>query len=271
MKETLSLTEKEVIFGSNTGDKQSLSADLYRKGSPVQNEKKSLSRFAEGGRALNVFEDILPSAKIKMLKRDQVKEKDVVPAMLTKGEFVFSKRSSSQIGEGLLREINQYKRGGHVSGPGGIDKVGPVMLQAGEFVINAKSVKDIEQDKPGVLSGLNSNPRVAQSLLSGFRNGGLVGSPMGQDKTAATSAGYIENSVTADLNQSPEIQNQSQDSTVTNNINISVNIDKNGDAETSTSPEGASDEYEGAQFSDRIKEAVIRVIREEKRVGGDLY
>ena len=36
--------------------------------------------------------------------------------------------------------IQGYSSGGKVYGPGGIDKVGPVMLDKGEYVVRASSV-----------------------------------------------------------------------------------------------------------------------------------
>ena len=55
----------------------------------------------------------------------------------------------------------------------------------------------------------------------------------------------------------------------TNNININISIDKSG-AEVE-SQEGGEDSYEKERnLSMKIKGAVLEVIREEKRIGGEL-
>ena len=55
----------------------------------------------------------------------------------------------------------------------------------------------------------------------------------------------------------------------TNNINVNVTIDQSGQEKVST--DSSSGSYEEEQkLSMKIKSAVLDVIREEKRIGGEL-
>jgi len=53
-------------------------------------------------------------------------------------------------------QFSYFSGGGKVRGPGGIDKVGPVMLDRGEYVIKASSVNNVEKQYPGFFDKLNS-------------------------------------------------------------------------------------------------------------------
>lgn len=58
-------------------------------------------------------------------------------------------------------------------------------------------------------------------------------------------------------------------SETTNNINVNVTIDQSGQEKVST--DSSSGSYEEEQkLSMKIKSAVLDVIREEKRIGGEL-
>ena len=133
-------------------------------------------------------------------------------------------------------KINKYAAGGMIHGKSGIDQI-PAMLSEGEYVIKASSAR--QMGKP-MLDKINAGK---------FYEGGAVGS---EEQKASVSSG------------------------LTNNINISVNIDKNGNVQQDsgqTSGDGASsdsDQFAGQKISERIKTEVVSVLMEEKRPGGIL-
>jgi hypothetical protein len=124
--------------------------------------------------------------------------------------------------------------GGRVEGPGGIDQVGPVMLDKGEYVIRASSVNNIEKKYPGFFDRLNSMK---------MNQGGPV--------TAAPPATTAEAETSTTQNSS-------------SNVTVNINISSGGQA--SVEGGGGGDQA----FASKIKDAVVGVIAQEKRVGGML-
>jgi hypothetical protein len=122
--------------------------------------------------------------------------------------------------------------GGKVFGPAGVDKVGPVMLDRGEYVIKASSVNKVEKQYPGFFEKLNS---------AKMNEGGLVESSSSVNKS--------ESNVS---------------STSSNNVTVNINIASDGS--TSVNGGGVSEQ----EFAGKIKQAVLSVISTEKRVGGML-
>ena len=59
-------------------------------------------------------------------------------------------------------------------------------------------------------------------------------------------------------------------SATTNNINVSVKIDSSGRETVESSAEGEGSYQREKDLSMKIKSAVLEVIRQEKRVGGEL-
>ena len=129
----------------------------------------------------------------------------------------------------------KFSTGGKVFGPAGIDKVGPVLLDKGEYVIKASTVSNVEKQYPGFFDRLNSQK---------MNQGGVVQS------TASPKSTTEEN-----------ISNDNSSSNVTVNINVSA-----GGGEASVSGGDVSQQ----EFGNRIKDAVIGVISEQKRAGGML-
>ena len=181
--------------------------------------------------------------------------------MLTNGEFVFSKKSAEAIGPEALTKINRFAEGGHVFGRGGIDNVGPVMLNEGEFVVRAESARRMESKTPGILSMLNERPQAARGLL-GYQEGG----PVGSTTPAPMQSAVYEANPTSE----PKATTEGGESGVTNNINISVNVASDGSASVTTNSEEGSDYSQAKGFSEKIKSSVLDVIQQEKRVGGSL-
>jgi TP901 family phage tail tape measure protein len=112
----------------------------------------------------------------------------------------------------------------------------PAMLTGGEFVMN-KGVVD--------KYGIDFFNRLNQGNVSAFQSGGLVG---GSDASTVAGGGAGE---------------------MTNNITITVNIDKDGNTNSNT--EGGTDESSGKQLAKRVHQVVIGTLIEEKRPGGLLY
>ena len=139
--------------------------------------------------------------------------------------------------ENLMRNIPGMSAGGKVFGPSGIDKVGPIMLDKGEYVVKSSSVQKMEKKYPGFFDKINSMK---------MNQGGMVGS-----KT----------------NPSSKVVNNdnSNSSSSSDNVNITINISSDGSA--SNQGDGNVDQQNLAK---QIQEAVVGVIGQEKRVGGSL-
>jgi TP901 family phage tail tape measure protein len=125
--------------------------------------------------------------------------------------------------------IQGYSSGGKVYGPGGIDKVGPVMLDKGEYVVRASSVNSIEKQFPGFFDQLNAMR---------FNQGGSVGGTQSKSESSSQQSG-----------------------------NVTVNINVASDGSSSSSSSGGGSEQ---QMASKIKDAVVGIIAQEKRVGGML-
>jgi hypothetical protein len=190
-----------------------------------------------------------------------------VPAMLTKGESVIPSAIAKRMGYNNLKNINRSGELPIVDGPGGIDNVGPVPMNPGDFVIKRSSTQKLAKKNPHLMKLAMQNPGVFRNggVVRGYYNGGVVGSSDGTsvvpqyDQPAANQQ---------DQSRAMQSSDKGRGST-TNNINITVNIDEKGGEKTTS--DGASSGAAGEQqLSMKIKSAVLEVIREEKRVGGEL-
>ena len=130
--------------------------------------------------------------------------------------------------------IQKRNEGGVIQGTPGIDRV-PAMLTEGEYVINAQAARRI---------GVSTLDRINAGK---YNSGGLVGDSTNSDPTTGSGAN-------------------------TNNINITVNVSSENKVSENSSQNGEPEEKkkkEGAdQLSQRIKQEVITVIKEENRPGG---
>jgi TP901 family phage tail tape measure protein len=133
---------------------------------------------------------------------------------------------------GAQSQTMGMSKGGKVFGPSGVDKVGPIMLDRGEYVIKAPSVRKIEKQNPGFFDRLN-----------GMKDGGIVG----QSK-----------------NSSSPKDSQSKNETQSN-VTININVSSSG--ETTVSGNG---DQSNQMTASKIKDAVVGVIAGEKRMGGSL-
>ena len=131
--------------------------------------------------------------------------------------------------------VVELATGGRIPETSGIDTV-PAMLSGGEFVMNAAATKRIG---PSTLNQMNS---------------------------AGGDAGSTLNSNTELLAKLDELISASKDSA--RNVNVSVSNGSNSEEKKTdnTSSNSPSD----AALSKKIKDAVVKVLMEEKRIGGVL-
>lgn len=128
-----------------------------------------------------------------------------------------------------------FSGGGKVYGPAGIDKVGPILLDRGEYVVKASTVSNVEKQYPGFFDRLNSMK---------MNQGG----PVVDSKSPASV-----------VNNEGDVSNSTSSSNVTININVS-----GSEASMSGGEAGQQD------FARKVKDAVVGVIAQEKRSGGML-
>ena len=202
-----------------------------------------------------------------------------VPAMLTRGESIIPGDVAKKIGYDNLNKMNNTGEFPIVKGRGGIDNVGPVSLNSGDFVLKQSATNKLNRTNPNLMRFAASNPEgFRRTAARGYYNGGVVGSELTYPSTSMGSGGQYG------TRQAPELSPQtgsgdtgssssSSGGAVTNNINVNVTIDKAG-GEVSTESndtQGAASSYsKEKELSQKIKAAVLDVIRQEKRVGGEL-
>lgn len=202
--------------------------------SAFQPEKRKEYHTSIDNSQVNAFRDYQINQQTKsdrfLNKNTSISQNNISSAYSIGGGNLFSNEEQF-----IKRNSYGMSEGGRVQGPAGIDKVGPVMLDRGEFVIKASSVNKVEKQYPGFFDQLNTMK---------FNQGGVV------DPSASS----------ANVQNSEVTNNQSSSSNVTVNINVSAG------GETTVNG-GAGDQQ---AFASKIKEAVVNVISQEKRVGGML-
>ena len=105
------------------------------------------------------------------------------------------------------------------------------LLMDGEYVMGAEAASSLGSETLNSMNNLN------------FANGGAVGgSTMSSGGSADVGA-----------------------------VNIEINIDKDGSATDSATGSGEEDPQKAREFSRKIKDVVLNVINEEKRVSGSLF
>jgi len=147
----------------------------------------------------------------------------------------FDNKSNYFRDQSYQNKTMHMSKGGKVHGPGGIDKVGPVMLDKGEYVVKASSVQKVEKKYPGFFNKLNTIK---------MNQGGIVDSP--ESKKTET------------------VNTQSENQTNSSNVTVNINVSPNG----SVSTEGGGPNEQ--EFASRIKDAVVNVISQEQKIGGVL-
>jgi hypothetical protein len=195
-----------------------------------------------------------------------------IPAMLTAGEAYVPAEMAKKIGYDSLNRMNKE---GIVKGPGGIDNVGPVGLNPGDFIIRKSSTDKLLNANPNGLRDSLMGGGFTRRATQGYYDGGMAGDSLTVPAQALTPRqSSFDTSVSgAGVGEaSPEVgpPASKSSSTTTNNINVSVKIDGAG-RETVEGSTGGEESYQREKdLSMKIKGAVLEVIRQEKRVGGEL-
>ena len=200
-----------------------------------------------------------------------------IPSMLTAGEGFIPASIAKRIGYGNLDTMNKTGSLPIVQGPGGIDKVGPVGLSEGDFIIRKSSTDKLMRENPNMMRFALQNPDGFRRGETGYYEGGIVGtgdfSSTSMPTSSASSTGQpvnrIQPLIEAAEAQQKEKATHSQNNEVTNNINVSVTIDSSGNETVEASSPKESYEQE-QELAMKIKSKVLEVIREEKRLGGEL-
>ena len=197
-----------------------------------------------------------------------------VPTMLTAGEGFIPAPIAQRIGYNNLDHMNSTGEMPTVQGPGGRDNVGPMGLSEGDFIIRKSSTDKLLNNNPNMMRFAMQNPDGFRRGAQGYYEGGLVG---GSDLTMSASSlspqqgrGPGESSLGGEVSQETSKGTTAQGSSeTTNNISINVSIDSAGSEKmTEGSAEGSYEEERNLSL--KIKSAVLDVIREEKRIGGEL-
>ncbi len=203
-----------------------------------------------------------------------------IPAMLTAGEGFVPAAIAKRIGYDTLNKINKTGQMPVIQGRGGIDKVGPVGLTEGDFIIKKNSTDKLLRENPNMMKFALQNPDGFRKGETGYYNGGVVGGmksspapPMGRSGPAARTQPSSIIQAASQTQMGPQSTRGTSSnlgsSETTNNINVNVTIDQSGQEKVST--DSSSGSYEEEQkLSMKIKSAVLDVIREEKRIGGEL-
>ena len=199
-----------------------------------------------------------------------------VPAMLTAGEGFIPASVAKKIGYGNLDHMNKTGELPVIQGKGGIDNVGPVGLGEGDFIIRKSSTDKLLKSNPNTMRFAMQNPEGFKKGEYGYYEGGIVGtgskssypsiSPSSRSNSSSANLSRSESSAAP---QSSQASSGAQSGAITNNISVNVKIDQSGSE--SISSEGENQSYEKERdLSLKIKTAVIDVIRQEKRIGGEL-
>ena len=144
--------------------------------------------------------------------------------------------SDGSCSNGVCAMPQGFSQGGKVVGRGGIDKIGPIMLDQGEYVVKADSVSKIEKNNPGFFDRLNS--------MNMMNQGGVVTSP---------------SSPTPDSPKSP-----GGGGGAAGNVTVNITVNSSGDTTSSGGGDGEQ------AMAGKIKDAVVGVISQEKQTGGSL-
>ena len=216
------------------------------------------------------------------LKNISIRENSggVIPTMLTAGEAVIPNSIAKKIGYDSLGKMNSTGSIPIVAGKSGVDQVGPVGLNSGDFVIKKSSTNKLMRENPHIMRFAMQNPKGYKKAEKRYQ-GGIVGTSGSQStpsfagstgvatKQSAPAVNRVQPLIeAAQQNKSKEIS-QSTNNEVTNNINVNVKIDQAGNEKVSSDAGVNSVEQEQA-LAMKIKMKVMEVIREEKRIGGEL-
>ena len=197
-----------------------------------------------------------------------------LPTMLTAGEGFVPAPIAQRIGYNNLNHMNSTGEIPTIQGEAGRDKVGPVGLSEGDFIIRKSSTDKLLNNNPNMMRFAMQNPDGFRRGEQGYYEGGIVG---GSELTMPASSltpqggeGATRGSMDSGDRQGSSVEKTATGSSeTTNNISINVSIDGTG-AEKSTEAGDEGSYEEERTLSLKIKSAVLDVIRQEKRIGGEL-
>ena len=185
---------------------------------------------------------------------------DDVPALLTRGEYVIN-RDAVRGNESLLDKLNRgeapvrFAEGGPVTGGGGMDSQFSSPLGGRQALATPDGNEALTDSLIQLIDIVQSiRDRVDESA---------------DEKSREERGGQTGQTIETGVNQE-----------ITNNVSVTVNIDKNGSAtsETETSSEGENngetEEDEAGRnerFAELMQGVVLQTIIEEQRPGGLLY
>ena len=195
-----------------------------------------------------------------------------IPTMLTAGEGYVPAPIAQRIGYNNLNYMNSTGDMPIIQGQGGVDNVGPMGLNEGDFIIRKSSTDKLLNNNPNMMRFAMQNPEGFKRGAQGYYEGGLVGEgdltmPSVSLSDQPAQSGF-ERGGSSQV-QGRQLSSSAGSSETTNNISINVSIDGGG-VETSTGGEEGSSYEKERDLSLKIKGAVLEVIREEKRIGGEL-
>jgi TP901 family phage tail tape measure protein len=146
----------------------------------------------------------------------------------------------------------------------------PAMLTAGEVIINRGAVQR---------HGVAFFDRLNRGQVRRFANGGSTDyNAVGVESKVPIDISRINEAITQMVVVSQEISNSLKNSNktdsragVTNSIQITVNVDKNGNASSDSvgnKKEANDDRTKASKFADLVETMVVKVINQEQRPGG---
>jgi TP901 family phage tail tape measure protein len=202
-----------------------------------------------------------------------------IPSMLTRGEGFIPSSTAKKIGYQNLESMNRTGSLPRIQGPSGIDKVGPVGLDEGDFIIRKSSTDKLMRDNPNTMRFAMQNPDGFRKSATGYYDGGIVGTgsqasfPSNQSSPESPKGNQpvnrIQPLIEAAKSSETEKTSAAQNNEITNNISVNVTIDSSGkESVEAQTPEGSYQQEQ--ELAMKIKTRVLEVIREEKRLGGEL-
>ena len=195
---------------------------------------KNSNRHGKGG-ANSMFSQLSSTIKTAGLRHDNESQ---TTGKIQKSHILSEKALGGPI---ELQALTKYSSGGNVTGGSGVRDDVPALLSEGEYVIRKSSAQKYGTN---FLNQLNAGTKA----VSRFAEGGAVG----------------------ETESSPSV---SESKEVTHNVsqNFTFNISKDGLSSESEEGDDMSENEREKEFGRRVRVACLKVIEEERRIGGLLH
>ena len=195
---------------------------------------KNSNRHGKGG-ADSMFSQLDATIKTAGLRHNNENQ---VTGRIQKSHILSEKALGGPI---ELQALAKYSSGGNVNGGSGVRDDVPALLSEGEYVIRKSSAQKYGTN---FLNQLNAGTKA----VSRFAEGGAVG----------------------ETESSPSV---SESKEVTHNVsqNFTFNISKDGSSSESEEGDDMSENEREKEFGRRVRVACLKVIEEERRIGGLLH